>query len=152
MSSELSASHLCCNTQTPRLHSVARRVLSPQYFKKAQLHLHGLYFGHPVKDAYFCCWQNYRVLPTGSAKLVVPDDIAAEFAALEELKRTEDVQCINEVEVLEGNAFDFDELDRIEQGIIPQTVLDEVEVVNYNGEGDGWDEAALMSSFGMSYT
>ncbi|KAG1869548.1 hypothetical protein F4604DRAFT_1926941 [Suillus subluteus] len=49
------------------------------------------------------------------------DDITARFAALEELKRTEEVQSINEVEVLEGNAFDFNELDRVEQGIIPVT-------------------------------
>ncbi|KAG2040859.1 hypothetical protein BDR03DRAFT_932489 [Suillus americanus] len=47
---------------------------------------------------------------------ISPDDIAAEFAALEELKRTEEVHSVNEVEVLEGNAFDFDELDRVEQG------------------------------------
>ncbi|KAG1870764.1 hypothetical protein DFJ58DRAFT_722972 [Suillus subalutaceus] len=83
---------------------------------------------------------------------ISPDDIAAEFAALKELKRTEEVQNINEVEVLEGNAFDFDELDRVEQGIIPQTILDEVEVVYHNDEDDGWDEATLISSLGMSYS
>ncbi|KAG1847163.1 hypothetical protein DFJ58DRAFT_891850, partial [Suillus subalutaceus] len=71
---------------------------------------------------------------------ISPDDIAAEFAALEELKKTEEVHNVNEVEVLEGNAVDFDELDRVEQGIISQVILDEVEVVNYNGDGGGWDE------------
>ncbi|KAG1787732.1 ribonuclease H-like domain-containing protein, partial [Suillus plorans] len=81
---------------------------------------------------------------------ISPDNVAAEFAALEELKRTEEVHDIDEVEVLEGNVFDFDELDRVEQGIIPQAILDEVEVVNYNGEDDGWDEETLMSSLGMS--
>ncbi|KAG1819086.1 uncharacterized protein BJ212DRAFT_1298355 [Suillus subaureus] len=70
---------------------------------------------------------------------ILPDDIAAEFAALEELKRTEKVQNINEVEVLGENDFDFDELDRVEQGIIPQAILEEVEVVGYNGEDDRWD-------------
>ncbi|KAG1853162.1 hypothetical protein DFJ58DRAFT_396696 [Suillus subalutaceus] len=35
---------------------------------------------------------------------ISPDDIAAEFAALKELKRTEEVHNVNEVEVLEGNA------------------------------------------------
>ncbi|KAG2039870.1 hypothetical protein BDR03DRAFT_1035222 [Suillus americanus] len=80
---------------------------------------------------------------------ILPDDIVAEFAALEELKRTEEVHSVNKVEVLKGNAFDFDELDQVEQGIIPQT---EAEVVNYNGKGDGWDEAALMSLLGMLYT
>ncbi|KAG1875726.1 hypothetical protein F4604DRAFT_1924788 [Suillus subluteus] len=38
---------------------------------------------------------------------VSPDDAAAEFVALEEWKRTENFQSIDEVEVLEGNAFDF---------------------------------------------
>ncbi|KAG1792854.1 uncharacterized protein BJ212DRAFT_1359295 [Suillus subaureus] len=45
---------------------------------------------------------------------ISPGDIAAEFEALEELKMTEEVQSINKVEVLEGNAFDFNELDRVE--------------------------------------
>ncbi|KAG1867257.1 hypothetical protein DFJ58DRAFT_723932 [Suillus subalutaceus] len=76
---------------------------------------------------------------------ISPDDIAAEFAALKELKMIEEVHNVNKVELLEGNAFDFDELDRVEQGIIPQAILDEVGVVNYNGEGGGWDEATLMS-------
>ncbi|KAG2031693.1 hypothetical protein BDR03DRAFT_1002993 [Suillus americanus] len=54
----------------------------------------------------------------------------------------------SQLEVLKGNAFEFDEIDRVEplERIIPQAILDEVEVVNYNGEGDGWDEATLMSS------
>ncbi|KAG1900727.1 uncharacterized protein F5891DRAFT_979962 [Suillus fuscotomentosus] len=44
---------------------------------------------------------------------IVPDDIAAEFAALGELKRTEDSDIqssepIGEVEALEGNALDLD--------------------------------------------
>ncbi|KAG1824371.1 uncharacterized protein BJ212DRAFT_1522883 [Suillus subaureus] len=77
---------------------------------------------------------------------ISPDDITAEFAALEELKRTEEVQGINENELLEGNAFDFDELDRVEQGMIPQAILDEIEMVDYNGEGDQWDDVTLMSS------
>jgi hypothetical protein len=39
-------------------------------------------------------------------------DIATEFVALEELKRTEENENINEVEVLEGKVFDLSELDR----------------------------------------
>ncbi|KAG1906592.1 uncharacterized protein F5891DRAFT_975364 [Suillus fuscotomentosus] len=83
---------------------------------------------------------------------ISPDNIAAEFAALKELKRTEEVHDIDKVEVLEGNVFDFDELDCVKQGIIPQAILDEVEVVNYDGEDDGWDKATLMSSLGMLFT
>ncbi|KAG2043761.1 hypothetical protein BDR03DRAFT_939850 [Suillus americanus] len=45
---------------------------------------------------------------------ILPDDVqvVADFAALEELKRTENIQSIVEVEVLERDAFDFGELDR----------------------------------------
>ncbi|KAG2061175.1 hypothetical protein BDR06DRAFT_978764 [Suillus hirtellus] len=49
---------------------------------------------------------------------IPPDNIAAEFVALKELKQTEEVHDIDEVEVLEGNVFDFDELDCIKQEII----------------------------------
>lgn len=55
---------------------------------------------------------------------------------LEELK-TEEVQNINEVEVLEGNAFDFDEPDHVEQGMITQAIVGEAGVINYISEGNG---------------
>ncbi|KAG1894414.1 uncharacterized protein F5891DRAFT_1195257 [Suillus fuscotomentosus] len=42
---------------------------------------------------------------------ILPDDVAAEVAALEELKRIEGVQSIDEVEVLEEKTLDFDEFD-----------------------------------------
>ncbi|KAG1857993.1 hypothetical protein C8R48DRAFT_775450 [Suillus tomentosus] len=67
-----------------------------------------------------------------SPESILPD---AEFAALEESKKTEEVLSVHEV--LEGNAFDFNKLDRVEEGMIPQTILDEIEVINYNGEDDG---------------
>lgn len=53
-------------------------------------------------------------------------------------RRVEEVENFNEVKVPEGNAFDFDKpLDRLEQGIIQQAILDEVEVVDqYNGGND----------------
>lgn len=41
---------------------------------------------------------------------ISPDDVAVEFAVLEELKRTEEVQSIDEVGVLEGNVFGLDEV------------------------------------------
>jgi hypothetical protein len=43
-------------------------------------------------------------------------------------------------------------LDWAGQGIIPQAIVDEVEVVNCNGEDDGWGQATLISSLGVSYT
>jgi hypothetical protein len=56
--------------------------------------------------------------------------------------------------VLEGNAFDFGELYRVEQGIIPQAILDEVEVVNCNGDDNGWESTTLILilSLGVSHT
>jgi hypothetical protein len=60
------------------------------------------------------------------------------------------LEGVDDIEVLERNAFDFDELDRIDRGIVPQATEDEVDIVNHDGEDDGWDEASLMSSVGLS--
>lgn len=51
-------------------------------------------------------------------------------------------ESIDEVEVLEGNTFDFGKLDQVEYGMITQAILDMVEVVNYNiNDGDDeWDK------------
>ncbi|KAG1826387.1 hypothetical protein DFJ58DRAFT_918841 [Suillus subalutaceus] len=57
------------------------------------------------------------------AESISPDDIATEFAALKELKRTEEDESFDKVEVLEGNGVDFGELYPVEQGIIPQAIL-----------------------------
>ncbi|KAG1818079.1 uncharacterized protein BJ212DRAFT_1348617 [Suillus subaureus] len=57
---------------------------------------------------------------------------------------------IDNLEVLGGKAFDFAELERVDQGIIPQVAVDEVDVMNHDGEDDGWNEASLMSSGGPS--
>ncbi|KAG2114613.1 uncharacterized protein F5147DRAFT_769928 [Suillus discolor] len=56
------------------------------------------------------------------AESISPDEITAESAVLEELKKIEEVQNINKVEVLEENAFDF-----FQRGIIPQAILDEAQ-------------------------
>lgn len=42
--------------------------------------------------------------------------------------------------MLEGNTFDFGELDQVEQGMITHVILDMVEVVNYNDGDDEWDK------------
>lgn len=61
-------------------------------------------------------WKNLPIDPgdtLAGPESIAPDDIAAEFAALGELKRTEDSDIqssepIGEVEALEGNALDLD--------------------------------------------
>ncbi|KAG1804752.1 uncharacterized protein HD556DRAFT_1436934 [Suillus plorans] len=60
-----------------------------------------------------------------SPESILPD---AKFAALEESKKTEEV--LNVDEVLEENAFDFKKLDWVKEGMIRQTILDEIEVIN----------------------
>jgi hypothetical protein len=51
--------------------------------------------------------------------------------------RTIQVQKIDEDElVLEGNDFDFGELDWVQQGIIPKANLVEIEVINCNSGDD----------------
>ncbi|KAG2112429.1 hypothetical protein DEU56DRAFT_762038 [Suillus clintonianus] len=50
---------------------------------------------------------------------ILPDDVAAEFAAFEGRAREETFESVDGKEVLEGRAFDFKELLRVDQGIIP---------------------------------
>jgi hypothetical protein len=71
-----------------------------------------------------------------SQESISPDNVASELTALMELETKED-ESFDELRVLEGNDFDFGKLDRAGQGIIPQAIVDEVEVVNCNGEDDG---------------
>ncbi|KAG1810921.1 uncharacterized protein BJ212DRAFT_1376792 [Suillus subaureus] len=44
---------------------------------------------------------------------------------------------IDNTKVLEGKAFDFAELERVDRGIVPQAAVDEVNVVDHDGEDDG---------------
>lgn len=53
------------------------------------------------------------------------------------------------VGVLEGNIYDWEELERVERGIIPQNVDDEVQIVE-GGSIGGWDVAELMGKRGFS--
>ncbi|KAG2055395.1 hypothetical protein BDR06DRAFT_970883 [Suillus hirtellus] len=85
------------------------------------------------------CSQHY--LLAGSEN-VSPNNVVTEFADLEESKKTEELKYI---EMLEGDAFDFEELDQVKQEIIPQAILDEVKVVNYNGKDDRRDDTTAYS-------
>jgi hypothetical protein len=78
------------------------------------------------------------------------DEIAEAFDALEVQENLEEFVSIDNTEVLGGKAFDFVELERVDRELVPQAAVDEVDVVDHDGEDDGWDEASLMSSVGLS--
>ncbi|KAG1864469.1 hypothetical protein C8R48DRAFT_761702 [Suillus tomentosus] len=61
-------------------------------------------------------------------------------SGLRQQKNRRKLKNIDEVDMLEGNVFDFDELDRVEQETITQAILDEVEEVN-----DRRDDATTYS-------
>ncbi|KAF9235775.1 hypothetical protein BU15DRAFT_89437 [Melanogaster broomeanus] len=79
------------------------------------------------------------------------DEIDAEFAALEDQRKEEQVEDVDGREVLDGLVYDFEELDRVDEGIIPRSVDDEIMVVEHDRDGEpkDWDVAGLMSSSGL---
>ena len=82
-----------------------------------------------------------------SPETVSLDKIDAEFAALEEQKKAEQLRDPDGQEVLGGLVYNFEELRRVDEGIVPRAVDDEITVVEHNADGEkGWDIAVLMSS------
>ncbi|KIK75105.1 hypothetical protein PAXRUDRAFT_173810 [Paxillus rubicundulus Ve08.2h10] len=78
------------------------------------------------------------------------NEIEAEFAALEEQRKEEQLESADGKEVLEGKVYDFEELGRVDEGITPRAVDDEIMVVEHDGDEDGgWDTTTLMSSSGL---
>jgi hypothetical protein len=63
---------------------------------------------------------------------ILPDDIAVAFVIMEGQEQLEGLEGIDDIEVLEGNAIDFDELDRINRDIVPQAAEDEVDIVDHD--------------------
>lgn len=51
--------------------------------------------------------------------------------------------------VLEGNTYSWEELERIEKGIVPHNVDDELQIIK-EGSAGGWDVAELMGKRGFS--
>ncbi|KAF9241820.1 ribonuclease H-like domain-containing protein [Melanogaster broomeanus] len=79
------------------------------------------------------------------------DDIDAEFAALEAQKEGEWLDSVDGKEVLEGNYYSFEELERVDKGIVPKVMEDEVAAVDHGARGDNaWDAGDLMSSSGLA--
>ncbi|KAF9238562.1 hypothetical protein BU15DRAFT_8359, partial [Melanogaster broomeanus] len=54
------------------------------------------------------------------------DEIDAEFAALEEQRKNEQLESTDGKEVLEGKVYDFEELVQVDEGITPQAADDEI--------------------------
>ncbi|KAF9230404.1 hypothetical protein BU15DRAFT_83675 [Melanogaster broomeanus] len=104
--------------------------------------------------------ENFTWLPPLSAlsdddlagpETISVDDVDAEFAALERQKVGELLDTgVDGMEVLEGNVYDFDELARVDEGIVPRGVDDEIVEVDYEGDDGGWDIDALMSTRGLA--
>lgn len=78
------------------------------------------------------------------------DEIDAEFATLEEQRNAEQLGDPDGKEVLGGLVYDFEELSRADEGIVPRAVDDEITVVEHDTDGEkDWDIAVLMSSSGL---
>ncbi|KAG2065321.1 hypothetical protein BDR04DRAFT_1234608 [Suillus decipiens] len=74
------------------------------------------------------------------------DEIDAAFALLEHKKESmERVLTDGLDEVLEGQVYDFAELEYVDQGLLPKSVDDEIIVVDHSAKDDGrWDVDTLM--------
>jgi hypothetical protein len=79
-----------------------------------------------------------------SSKSISLDDIDAEFALLEDIRKAEKIMNIEFAsnwdadgkEVLERRAFDLKELQRIDKGLVPAATEDEIMVTDRNANKD----------------
>lgn len=74
------------------------------------------------------------------------DEIDAAFALLEHEKESMERVLIDGLdEVLEGQVYDFAELECVDQGLLPKSVDDEIIVVDHSAKDDErWDVDTLM--------
>jgi hypothetical protein len=87
------------------------------------------------------------------------NDIDAEFARLEDIRNREKVMDlefpsdwdVDGKEVLEGNVFDFAELQRVDEGLVPVAVEDEIMVTDHDANEDGtWNIDSMLVSSGLT--
>ena len=52
-------------------------------------------------------------------------------------------------EVLEGQVYDFEELERVDKGLAPVTFQADVQVVGSNSTSSSWDVESLLMSSGV---
>ncbi|KAG2757766.1 hypothetical protein P692DRAFT_201858758 [Suillus brevipes Sb2] len=107
-----------------------------------------------LTDAAQCpnCPPGERDLLTGPEDISV-DEIDAEFDALEKqnaIEKFKDVD-IDGLEILEGNVYNFDELARVEAGMVPKSMDEEFSVIDHGARGEegGWDVASILSTNGF---
>ncbi|KAG2073668.1 hypothetical protein BDR04DRAFT_1229899 [Suillus decipiens] len=86
-------------------------------------------------------------LLTGPEDISV-DEIDAEFDALKKqnvVERLKNVD-IDGLEILEGNVYNFDELARVEAGMVLKSIDEEFSVTDHGARGEegGWDVASLL--------
>ena len=88
---------------------------------------------------------------TAGPESISLDEIDAAFALLEREKEAMEQEPVDGNEVLEGQVYDFAELEHIDRGLPPKSVDDEIMVVDHTSHDNGqWDVDALMSSNGVS--
>ncbi|KAG2344680.1 hypothetical protein BDR05DRAFT_947352 [Suillus weaverae] len=72
------------------------------------------------------------LLKMSSTEIISADEIAKAFVALEAQENQGEFVGIDNAGVLGGKAFDFAELEQVDQGIAPQAALDEVDVIDHD--------------------
>ena len=84
---------------------------------------------------------------------ITPEDFDAAFDELDQrLKETpKDSEMVSEdgQEVLEGQVYDFEELERVDKGLAPVTFQDDVQVVGSNSGSSSWNVKSLLMSSGV---
>ncbi|KAG1787562.1 uncharacterized protein HD556DRAFT_1448571 [Suillus plorans] len=85
------------------------------------------------------------------------NDIDAEFSRLEDIRNTEKTMefasnwDVDGKEVLEGRAFDFAELRRVDEGLVPTTIEDEIMVADHDANEVGtWNIDSMLLSSGLT--
>jgi hypothetical protein len=87
------------------------------------------------------------------------DDIDAEFACLEDICNGEKVMDLEFLsdwdvdgkEVLDGNVFDFAELQHVDEGLVPAAVEDEIMVTDHDANKDRtWNIDSMLVSSGLT--
>ncbi|KAG1779548.1 hypothetical protein EV702DRAFT_1194927 [Suillus placidus] len=87
------------------------------------------------------------------------DDIDAKFARLEDIRNAEkmtDTEFASDwdvegKEILEGRAFDFAELQRVDEGLVPAAIEDEIMAMDHDANEDGtWNIDSMLLSSGLT--
>ena len=82
-----------------------------------------------------------------------PEDFDAAFDKLDqrlkEAPRNSETVSEDGQEVLEGQVYDFEELERIDKGLAPVTFREDVQLVGPNPSSSSWDVESLLMFSGV---